>query len=136
MPPHTLARLCRVRDLLRECHAEPVSLLDCATEAELSPWHLLRAFRQTFGETPHAYLTRVRVERAKHLLAVTGRSVTDVCLDVGFSSLGTFSTLFKRHVGWSPAAYRRRARGWVAVPGRYDWAFVPLCFARWFGGVG
>jgi AraC-like DNA-binding protein len=134
-PPRTLVRLCRARDLLRDCLAEPVTLADCAAEAELSPWHLLRAFRETFGETPREFLTRLRIERAKHLLTVTGRSVTDVCLDVGFSSLGTFSTLFKRHVGHSPAEYRRRVRGWVAVPGAYPWAFIPFCFAHRFGGI-
>ncbi|MDB5313002.1 MAG: transcriptional regulator, AraC family [Gemmataceae bacterium] len=60
----TLARLCRVRDLIRDCHAESLRLIDCATEIDLSPWHLLRSFRAVFGETPHEYLTRVRVERA------------------------------------------------------------------------
>src|SRR5260370_616039 len=108
MPSPTLARLCRARDLLPDCHAEPVRSLDCPDEAGLPPWHLLRTFRDTFGETPHEYLTRVRVEKARQLLAVTGRSVTDVCFDVGFTSLGSFSTLFKRHGGESPAAFRRR----------------------------
>jgi AraC-like DNA-binding protein len=134
-PTRTLVRLCRARDLLRDCLAEPVTLADCAAEAGLSPWHLLRAFRDAFGETPREFLTRLRIERARHLLTVTGRSVTDVCLDVGFSSLGTFSTLFKRHVGDSPAQFRRRVRGWVAVPGAVPWAFIPACFARRFGGT-
>src|SRR4051794_19499289 len=98
-PASSLVRLCRVRDLIRDCYAEPVTLLDCADEADLSPWHLLRSFRATFGETPKEFMTRVRLERAKQLLATSGRAVTDVCFDVGFQSLGTFSTLFKRHVG-------------------------------------
>ena len=132
-PPPALARLCRVRDLLRECHSQPLTLGDCAEEVELSPWHLLRTFRAAFGETPHAYLTRVRIDRAARLIALTGRSVTDVCFDVGFASLGSFSTLFKRHTGWSPAAYRRRARGWVSVPAAAGWVFVPYCYVYPFG---
>jgi len=134
-PPPTLARLCRVRDLIRDCQAEPLRLVDCATEIDLSPWHLLRSFRAAFGETPHEYLTRVRVERAARLLVLTGRSVTDVCFEVGFTSLGSFSTLFKRRTGWSPAAYRRRARGWVSVPAAAGWAFVPYCFAYGLEGL-
>ena len=81
-----------------------------------------------FGETPHAYLTRVRIDRATRLLTLTGRSVTEVCFEVGFTSLGSFSTLFKRRTGWSPAAYRRRARGWVSVPAAAGWVFVPYCY--------
>jgi AraC-like DNA-binding protein len=119
--------------MLREGVAEPLTLEECAAEAGLSPWHFLRTFRDAFGETPHEFRTRLRVEKAQRLIAA-GRSVTDVCFDVGFSSLGTFSTLFKRHVGESPAAFRRRVRGWIAVPGLALWVFVPCCFAHRFGG--
>lgn len=100
----------------------------------MSPWHLLRCFRDAFGETPKELLTRLRIDKAKQLLTVTSRSITDVCLDVGFSSLGTFSTLFKRHVGCSPKDFRRRVRHWMAVPGVAPWVFIPLCFAHRFGG--
>jgi AraC-like DNA-binding protein len=128
-----LVRVCRARDLIRDCFDEPITLDDCAIEAGLSPWHLLRAFRATFGETPKEYLTRLRLKQAQHLLTVSSRSVTEVCLDVGFSSLGTFSLLFKRHVGCSPREFRRGARGWVTVPGVAPWVYVPFCFARHFG---
>ena len=131
-PPPTLARLCRVRDLLRDLHSQPLTLGDCADEIDLSPWHLLRSFRAAFGETPHTYLTRVRIDRAAKLIALTGRPVTEVCFDVGFTSLGSFSTLFKRHTGMSPAAYRRRVRGWVQVPAAAGWVFVPYCFTHPF----
>jgi len=133
VPAASLARVCRARDLIRECFTESVTLDDCALEAGLSPWHLLRSFRAAFGETPKEFLTRIRLDRARRLLAATGRSVTDVCLDVGFSSLGTFSVLFKRHVGCSPKEFRRQARGWVRVPGLSAWALVPCCFARHYG---
>jgi AraC-like DNA-binding protein len=126
--PPNLARLCQVRDLLRENLSQTLTLDDCAEEVDLSPWHLLRSFRAAFGETPHSYLTRVRIDRASQLIALTGRSVTEVCFDVGFTSLGSFSTLFKRYTGWSPAAYRRRVRGWVSVPAAAGWVFIPYCY--------
>ena len=131
-PVTPLVRVCRARDLIRDCFTETITLDDCALEAGLSPWHLLRAFRSAFGETPKEFLTRLRLDRARHLLTITPRSVTDVCLDVGFSSLGTFSVLFKKHVGCSPREFRRRVRGWVSVPGFAPWAYVPLCFANRF----
>jgi AraC-like DNA-binding protein len=133
--PHslTLTRLCQVRDLLREHLAQQVTLADCAEDVDLSPWHLHREFRAAFGETPHAYQTRLRIDRATRLLTVTGRSVTEVCFEVGFTSLGSFSTLFKRHTGWSPAAFRRRARGWVSVPAAAGWVFIPYCYLYPFG---
>jgi AraC-like DNA-binding protein len=117
IPAMSLVRICRARDLIRDCYTEPVTLGDCALEAGLSPWHFLRSFRAVFGETPKEFHTRLRLERAKHLLTVTDRSVTEVCYDVGFSSLGTFSVLFKRRVGFSPREFRRRIRCWVTVPG-------------------
>jgi AraC-like DNA-binding protein len=128
-----LPRLCRARDLIRDYFTEPVTLADCAAEAELSPWHALRSFRAAFGETPKEFLTRLRLERAQHLLTVTNRSVTEVCLEVGFSSLGTFSDLFRRRVGCPPSVFRRRARRWVTSPGFVPWAAIPHCFARRFG---
>jgi AraC-like DNA-binding protein len=131
---YPLVRICRARDLIRHCYTEPVTLADCALEAGLSRWHLLRTFRDVFGETPKEFHTRLRLERAKHLLAVTNRSVTDVCFDVGFSSLGTFSILFKRQIGISPREFRRRIRCWVTMPGRSPWISIPLCFAERFGG--
>jgi transcriptional regulator GlxA family with amidase domain len=130
---HTLQTLCRVRDWMREGLEEPLTLADLSLEAGLSEWHLLRAFRAAFGETPHEYLTRLRLERARELLTITNRSVTEICFDVGFTSLGSFSTLFRRHVGLSPAAYRRSIRTWVTMPGRHPWVIVPYCFAYGFG---
>src|SRR5947199_4845674 len=128
-------KLCQVRDLMRDCFSEVLTLDDLSLEADLSPWHFLRSFRDVFGETPHDFLTRIRLERAKDLLTVTSRPVTEICFDVGFTSLGSFSTLFRRHVGLSPAQFRRQVRAWVTVPGRHPWAFVPFCFGQHFGPV-
>jgi transcriptional regulator GlxA family with amidase domain len=133
MPPAaTVHRLCQVRDLMRDCLEEVLTLDDLCLEADLSAWHFLRAFRSAFGETPHSFLTRLRLERAKELLTITARPVTEICFDVGFTSLGSFSTLFRRHVGMSPASFRRQVRSWVTVPGKHPWAFVPFCFVRHF----
>jgi transcriptional regulator GlxA family with amidase domain len=134
--PDTLRKLCRVRDFIRYCHGEPLSLDQLSAEADLSTFHFLRTFRQAFGETPHAFQTRLRVERAKDLLTVSSRPVTEICFDVGFTSLGSFSTLFRRQVGQSPAEFRRRVRAWVSVPGKHPWAFVPFCFGQHYGPLG
>ena len=134
MPPaRTLRKLCQARDLMRDCLDEALTLADWSLEADLSAWHFLRAFREAFGETPHAFRTRLRLEWARELLTLSSRSITEICLEVGFSSLGSFSTLFRRQVGLSPAEFRRRVRAWVTVPGRPPWALVPFCFSWHFG---
>jgi len=91
-----------------------VTVRDAAAAAAMSPFHFIRRFQALFGDTPHAFRTRARIERAKRLLALTERPVTTVCLDVGFSSLGSFSTLFRQRVGVSPSAYRARVRAHVS----------------------
>jgi transcriptional regulator GlxA family with amidase domain len=102
-------RLLRARDAMDRTYAEPLDVASLARIAHVSEAHFIRTFRATFGETPHRYLQRRRVERAMFLLWQTDRSVTDICLDVGFTSLGTFSRTFRGIVGESPSAYRARA---------------------------
>jgi AraC-like DNA-binding protein len=87
-------------------YAEPLDVSMVAAIAHISEAHFIRTFRAVFGETPHRYLQRRRVERSMFLLRETDRSVTDVCLDVGFTSLGTFSRMFRRIVGETPSDYR------------------------------
>ena len=101
-------RLLRARDAMDRASAQPVDVPALARIAYMSPAHFTRTFKETFGETPHRYLQRRRVERAMFLLRQTDRSVTEVCLDVGFASLGTFSRTFKDVVGETPSAYRAR----------------------------
>ena len=84
---------------------------EIAEAVAISRFHFSRRFEQLFGSSPVRYRARWRIERAKELLALSEASVTDICLDVGFESLGTFSTLFRRHVGASPSDYRQRTRG-------------------------
>lgn len=99
-------RLWRARDFIEASFLEPITLARIAEAAELSPHHLLRLFRRVYGETPHQLVTKRRLEHARFLLEYTDRSVTDICFDIGFQSLGSFSTLFKTHLGVSPALYR------------------------------
>jgi AraC-like DNA-binding protein len=99
-------RLLRARDAMDRAYAEPLDVRSVAAVAHLSEAHFSRSFRTTFGETPHQYLQRRRVERAMFLLRETDRSVTDICLDVGFGSLGTFSRTFREIVGETPSGYR------------------------------
>ena len=113
-------RLLRARDAMDRTYAEPLDIAALARIARVSEAHFIRTFRATFGETPHRYLQRRRVERSMYLLRETDRSVTEICMEVGFTSLGTFSRTFAGIVGVSPAAYRRGSE-----PAR---AFVPTCF--------
>jgi AraC-like DNA-binding protein len=111
-------RMLRARDAMDRAYARPLDVPALAQIAHLSEAHFIRTFRATFGETPHRYLQRRRVERSMSLLRETDRSVTEICFAVGFGSLGTFSRTFREIVGESPTAYRRRGV-------RYA---VPTCF--------
>lgn len=110
--------LCQARDMLCEVHEPPLSIEDVARAVRISPAHFIRRFESVFGSTPHQLRIQWRLDRAKDLLASGRYSVTDVCMEVGFSSLGSFSDLFTRRVGETPSAYRRRARLLVQVPGK------------------
>jgi transcriptional regulator GlxA family with amidase domain len=114
-------RMLRARDAMDRTYAQPLDVPALARIAYVSEAHFIRTFHTTFGETPHRYLQRRRVERSMFLLRETDRSVTDICLDVGFTSLGTFSRTFHEIMGESPTAYRKRA-----VLTRKA---VPTCFA-------
>lgn len=109
----------RARDAMDRAYAQPLDIAALARIAHVSDAHFIRTFRLTFGETPHRYLQRRRVERAMFLLGESGRSITDICMDVGFTSLGTFSRTFSEIVGESPSAFRAR----IGVRN------VPNCFA-------
>ncbi|MFC4060900.1 helix-turn-helix domain-containing protein [Planomonospora corallina] len=114
----TNRRMLRARDAMDRAYAQPLDVPALARIAHVSESHFNRVFRATFGETPHRYLQRRRVERAMFLLRETDLSVTDICFQVGFGSLGTFSRTFRQIVGRSPREYRKQA---VATG-------VPTCF--------
>jgi AraC-like DNA-binding protein len=108
-------RMLRARDAMDRAYAEPLDVRTVAAVAHVSEAHFIRTFRAVFGETPHRYLQRRRVERSMFLLRETDRSVTDICLDVGFNSLGTFSRMFREIVGETPSGYRR-GHGPIVAP--------------------
>jgi AraC-like DNA-binding protein len=110
-----LRRALRGRDCLLSRMDEPVSIADAASAACLSPFHFLRTFRAAFRVTPHQFLTTQRLARARALLCSGKHTVTDVCLDSGFQSLGSFSSLFRRHFGVSPQDVQRARTVEIAV---------------------
>ena len=118
-------RLCRARKFIDDSYHLPLNLAEISKEACLSPYHFLRLFRDAFDTTPHQYLIHRRIEKAKELLRVRTLSVTDVCFEVGFESLGSFSSLFRKCVGDAPINYRRRERESLKR--------VPGCFIQMYG---
>jgi AraC-like DNA-binding protein len=119
LPPER--HLLRARDLADSRFADTLDVQDLARAAGLSPAHFSRMFRRTFGETPHAYLLTRRLERAAALLRNTDRSVADICISVGLSSVGSFTSSFTRLYGTSPTAYR------ASFPPAAAYALVPAC---------
>jgi AraC-like DNA-binding protein len=117
-----LARLRRVRDRIDREYAQPLDVEALARDAHMSAGHFSREFRRAYGESPYGYLMTRRVERAMALLRGTDLSVTEVCFEVGCSSLGTFSTRFTELVGMPPSVYRREAVGAMAG--------MPPCVAK------
>ncbi|MFD5076409.1 helix-turn-helix transcriptional regulator [Streptomyces sp. NPDC058371] len=117
-----LARLRRARDRMDREYAEPLDVPEIARTALMSPGHFQRSFRAAFGETPYSYLMTRRVERAKALLRRGEMTVTEVCLAVGCTSLGSFSSRFTELVGETPSAYRARPHDHGAP--------IPSCIAQ------
>jgi AraC-like DNA-binding protein len=129
----TFRRLCRARDLLAEQYQSQILLEATAREACLSPFHFHRLFRATFGETPHDFLTRRRMDRARHLLASGEMTVTEVCLEVGYSSLGSFSTKFQSLAGVPPTQYQREVRRVFGFQRPWKIMLVPGCYFSAYG---
>ena len=125
----TFRSLCRARELLGESWEQPFSVKYIAREVAISPYHFIRRFEAVFGLTPHQFRIQSRLDKAKLLLAKGEHSVTEVCMEVGFSSLGSFSELFTRRFGASPSAYKRRARSMIQVPGTFPQELFPGCLS-------
>jgi AraC-like DNA-binding protein len=120
--PEDLVQLRRARDLIDREYARPLDVPAMAQVALMSPAHFSRQFRAAYGETPYSYLMTRRIERAKALLRRGDLSVTDVCMAVGCTSLGSFSARFTDLVGESPSAYRARDH--------HAFAPIPACWAK------
>jgi AraC-like DNA-binding protein len=120
-------QLLRARDLADSRYAEPLGVEDMAKAASLSRGHFITRFKQAFGVAPHAYLLTRRMERAASMLRNTDYSVAYVCVSVGLSSVGSFTTSFKRIYGKTPTEYRR------AHPPNASQVMVPPCVTRYYG---
>jgi transcriptional regulator GlxA family with amidase domain len=118
MTAEEAARLRRARDVVDREYAQPLDVAALARRAHVSPAHFSRRFKEAFGETPYQYVLTRRVERAQELLRNTGLSVTEICFEVGFQSVGSFSSAFHRVAGMPPSEYRERIAGFPPhVPG-------------------
>jgi len=126
--PDVLERLMRARNFIDLCYDLPLDLDQISSRACFSRYHFLRLFRKAFNKTPHQYLIARRIERAKELLASDHARVTDVCFEVGFHSLGSFSSLFRKSVGQPPITFRERSRQTQAAKRQ-----VPGCFLVMYG---
>jgi AraC family transcriptional regulator len=117
--PHQQVRLARL--LLHRSYDAPITIEDLSREVALSPYYLIRAFRHVYKQTPHQYLMGLRIAKAKELLRNSDLSITEICMAVGFESLGSFSTLFRKVVGLSPSAYRMSSNPNLPP------AYIPFC---------
>jgi AraC-like DNA-binding protein len=126
-PAPPARHLLRARDLADRRYADPLTVADMARAAHLSPAHFSREFRRAFGEPPHRYLLTRRLERAATLLRTTDWSVADVCVAVGLTSVGSFTTSFRRMFDTTPVAYR------ASFPPAATWALIPGCIVRAYG---
>ncbi|HET9492749.1 MAG TPA: AraC family transcriptional regulator [Chloroflexia bacterium] len=119
LSPQKQVRLARL--LLDQSYDAPITIEELSREVALSPYYLIRAFRQVYKQTPHQYLVGQRIARAKELLRNSDLSITEICLAVGFESLGSFSTLFRKVAGVSPRAYR------ISSQPTPNASHIPLC---------
>lgn len=133
--PEIHRRLRVAREYIDDCFDSALRLEQIADQACFSEFHFQRLFRQMFHQTPHQYMTGRRLERARELLLYTNLPVSEICLLVGFQSLGSFSTLFSRQTGMSPSAYRSRfgtlKHFRVLCPDVQ--ARIPACFLMMYG---
>lgn len=121
MRMHSHKQIRLARHLLDQRYDTPITIEELSREVALSPYYLIRAFRRVYKQTPHQYLVRRRIAKAKELLRNSDLSITEICAAVGFESLGSFSALFRKVAGLSPRAYRISSLP-ISNP-----AYIPLC---------
>jgi AraC-like DNA-binding protein len=126
-------RLSHAREFIDACYHLPLDLEQISRQAFFSPYHFLRLFKQTFYKTPHQYLVEKRLEKAKQLLISSELSVTQVCFEVGFESLGSFSSLFHKYAGHPPKLYRTRTLGRLQIAVLWPEIPIPACYLFRFG---
>lgn len=124
-----LTRLCRARTLLRTADASALSVPGVARVIGISPYHFIRLYKSVFGETPNQCRIKARLDKAKRLLLVTDHSITRICLEVGYTSPGSFTTAFNRHLGMTPSAFRRVFTAQAPKRGQVPSSLVPGCLS-------
>ena len=127
-------RLRTGRDYIADNYLVPFDLSNVARQSNMSPYHFLRTFKKVYGETPNEFLIRLRIEKAKKMLITENLSVSEVCEQVGYISLGSFSSLFFKQVGMSPTLYRRKLWSLSSQPLHFPSQAIPACYAYHFMG--
>ncbi|MBS1721999.1 MAG: helix-turn-helix transcriptional regulator [Armatimonadetes bacterium] len=130
LPREVVERLDRSRTFLKESYQRPITLEEAASQAYFSPFHFHRLYSGLFRETPLEFVTRLRAEHAKKLLLESDLTVTEICLEVGYSSLGTFSSRFRDVTGCSPTEFRNETRRFFELGQLWTYKLVPHCFVR------
>lgn len=123
-------KICSGRDYLQEHYTDSFSLTNVAKYSCMSQYHFSRTFTKVFGESPNTFVARLRIEKAKKMLITEDFSISEICEKVGYSSVGSFSTLFSEKVGISPSQYRRQLQSLSNEPHRFPMQSIPLCFAQ------
>ncbi|MBJ7551704.1 helix-turn-helix domain-containing protein [Marinomonas ostreistagni] len=129
-----LKRLHASRDYIADNFQTSLSLSEMASQSYMSQYHFLRAFKESYGETPNEFLIRLRVEQAKNMLITENFSVSEVCEKVGYTSLGSFSSLFLKQTGMAPTLYRRKLWALSSEAFRFPSQVIPACYAYRFLG--
>lgn len=128
-------KICLGRSFLAERYSGSFNLAEAAKYSCMSQYHFSRVFTKTFGESPYEYIVRLRIEKAKNMLITENFSVSEICEEIGYSSIGSFSFLFHKKVGMSPTQYRRRLWSLSSEPLRFPSQSIPLCYAYHLFGV-
>ncbi|MGH1487725.1 MAG: helix-turn-helix domain-containing protein [Cellvibrionaceae bacterium] len=128
-------KICAGRDYIADNYLDSFSLIGAAKHSHMSSYHFLRTFKNTFGETPNAFLIRLRIEKAKKMLVTENSSITEICESVGYLSLGSFSSRFREQVGVSPSLYRRKLWSLSTEAFHYPSQAIPACYAYHFLGT-
>ena len=123
-------KICLGRDYLQEHYSDSFSLIKVAKYSCMSQYHFSRVFTKTFGESPNTFVSRLRVEKAKILLITEKFSISEICEKVGYSSVGSFSSLFSERVGMSPTLYRRKLWGLAREPLSFPMQSIPMCYVQ------
>lgn len=123
-------RIVQAKLYIDDHFAEAINLNDMADTAAFSRFHFIRLFKLAYQKTPHQYLTFVRIEHAKRLMAYKNLSIADICMQSGFESSSSFSSLFKKYTGKSPVVYQLQLQNKISASKKMPWKFVPSCYAE------